>query len=151
VIRLGSLAGYAFEGPRLLAGWTAPERPGVYAVLYRPDPSGGSERYGVLYVGHSDDLSTEGFPFDHERAACWLKRVDGDRFRLHICTLEAPGALSGHREEITRELLAMYEPGCNEERYDRTWQEQWIGDYRAPTTGPLTTSRDLSDEGKEEL
>jgi hypothetical protein len=150
VIRLGSLAGHAFEGPRLLAGWTAPERPAVYAILYRPDPSAKRERYGVIYVGHSDDLSREGFPFDHERAACWLKRVDGDRFRLHICTLEAPGATAGHREEITRELLAMYEPGCNKERYDRTWQEQWIGDYRAPTTGPLTTSRHLSDEGSEE-
>ena len=28
VIRLGSLAGYPFEGPRVLAGWTPPERRG---------------------------------------------------------------------------------------------------------------------------
>jgi hypothetical protein len=79
-------------------------------------------------------------------AKCWLKRVDGDRFRLHICTLEAPGALARHREQITQELLAVYEPGCNPERYAQSWREQWIGDYQAPTTGPLTTRRSLSDE-----
>ena len=31
VIRLGSLAGYPFEGPRVLAGWTVPPVPAVYA------------------------------------------------------------------------------------------------------------------------
>ena len=39
MIRLGSLAGYPFEGPRLLAGWTPPAEPAVYVVLYRPDPA----------------------------------------------------------------------------------------------------------------
>ena len=38
VIRLGSLAGLTFEGPRVLAGWTAPAAAGVYAVLYKPTP-----------------------------------------------------------------------------------------------------------------
>lgn len=146
MIRLGSLAGYAFEGPRLLAGWAAPSRPGVYAILYRPDPEADAERYGVIYVGHSEDLSEVGLPFDHPMARCWLKRVEENRFRLHICTLEAPGAEAKHREQITRELLAVYKPGCNPERYDQSWQEHWIGDYRAPTTGPLTTRRNLSEE-----
>jgi len=38
VIRLGSLAGYPFEGPRVLAGWTPPARAAVYAILYKPEP-----------------------------------------------------------------------------------------------------------------
>lgn len=141
MIRLGSLAGYAFEGPRLLAGFTPPERPAVYAVLYRPDPEKNPERYGVLYVGHTDDLSQERLPFGHPLAKCWLDRVNGDRFKLHICFLEAPGALASHREQIMHELVAIYEPGCNPEQYDQTWREQWIGDYEAPTTLPLTTKR----------
>ena len=33
VIRLGSLAGYPFEGPRVLAGWTPPARPAVFAIV----------------------------------------------------------------------------------------------------------------------
>jgi hypothetical protein len=145
VIRLGTLAGYSFEGPRLLAGWTPPKRAGVYALLYRPEPEAKPERYGVIYVGHSDDLSGEGFPFRHPAARCWLNRVGGDRYRLHVCYLEAPGALPTHREQITRELVAIYKPGCNSDHYDQAWEEHWIGDYEAPgTTGPLTTGRDPS-------
>ena len=142
MIRLGTLAGYAFEGPRLLAGFTPPNRPAVYAILYRPKPDTNPERYGVLYVGHSDDLSREHFPFNHPAAGCWLKRVEGDRFKLHICYLEAPGALASHREQIMRELIAIYEPGCNPEQYDQSWEDHWIGEYETPgTTGPLTTDR----------
>lgn len=144
MIRLGTLAGYAFEGPRLLAGFTPPDRPAVYAVLYRPDPEASPERYGVLYVGYSDDLSAERLPFQHPQAECWLKRVGGERFKLHICFLEAPGAQAGHREQIARELIAVYKPGCNPEMFDHAWSEHWIGDYEAPTTGPLTTGRDPS-------
>jgi len=144
VIRLGSLAGYSFEGPRLLAGWTPPGTPAVYAILYRPEPETRPERYGVLYVGESGDMSKEGLPFRHRAAKCWLTRVEGDRFRLHICTLDAPGATESHREQIRRELVATYEPGCNSDQYDPAWREQWIGDYTAPTTGPLTTGRDPS-------
>lgn len=113
----------------------------MYAILYKPKPDTNPERYGVLYVGHAEDLSQERFPFRHPAAPCWLKRVDGDRYKLHICFLEAPGALAPHREQIMRELVAIYEPGCNPDHYDQTWRDQWIGDYRAPTTGPLTTDR----------
>lgn len=145
MIRLGSLAGYAFEGPRLLAGWTPPKLPAVFAIVYKPEPEKSPERYAVLFVGHSDDLSKEHLPFRHPMAGCWLDRVGGDRFKLHICTLEAPGAQPPHREQIVRELVATYHPGCNPEQYDNAWQEHWIGDYEAPTTRPLTTRRDPSD------
>jgi hypothetical protein len=143
MIRLGSLAGYPFEGPRVLAGWTAPARAGVYAVMYRPDQA--KAEYGVLYVGHSDDLSAERFPFDHPAAGRWLARVDGKRFDLHIATYEVPGGTRGHREQIARELISIYHPGCNEDQYDQAWEEHWIGEYQTPgTTGPLTTDRDPS-------
>jgi hypothetical protein len=141
MIRLGSLAGYPFEGPRVLAGWTAPARAGVFAIMYKPDPA--KSEFGVLYVGHSDDLSTESLPFDHPAAACWLKRVDGKRFDLHIAIYEIPGGTRGHREQIARELTAIYQPGCNEDQYDQAWKDHWIGEYETPgTTGPLTTRRE---------
>ena len=35
MIRLGSLAGYPFDGPRLLAGWTPSPGPAVYAIMYK--------------------------------------------------------------------------------------------------------------------
>jgi hypothetical protein len=72
MIRLGSLAGYPFEGPRVLGGWTPTPTPAVYAIVYKPAPEEKPEQYAVIYVGHSEDLSTERFPFHHPRAACWI-------------------------------------------------------------------------------
>ncbi|MCW2693224.1 MAG: hypothetical protein JWM67_1828 [Mycobacterium sp.] len=141
MIRLGSLAGYPFEGPRVLAGWTPPAVAAVYAILYRPDPVGRVNDHAVIYVDHAQDLSRERLPFRHPRASCWIKRA-GDRWHLYICTYEVPGGLRSHREQITRELTATYQPGCNAQQYDSAWKDEWIGEYDAPTTRPLTTGRD---------
>jgi hypothetical protein len=140
VIRLGSLAGYAFEGPRVLAGWTPPDRPAVYAIMCPRDPERRSQEYAVIYIGHSEDLSTERFPFRHPAAARWIRRA-GSKWDLHVAVYEVPGGLPSHRQQIARELIAVYRPSCNTERYDQTWREEWIGEYQAPTTAPLTTGR----------
>jgi hypothetical protein len=134
VIRLGSLAGYSFEGPRLLGGWTAPALAAVYAIAYKPDPE--REHYAVIYVGHSDDLSAERFPFQHPRAACWIRRA-GSKWRVYIATFEVPGGARPHREQIARELMAVYRPSCNDQQFDHAWKDEWIGEYSAPTTGPV--------------
>ena len=134
MIRLGSLAGYPFEGPRLLGGWTPPVQAAVYAIAYKPDPD--REHYAVIYVGHSDDLAAERFPFQHPRAACWIRRA-GSKWRLHICTFEVPGGARPHREQIARELMAVYRPSCNEQQFDHAWKDEWIADHSAPTTGPV--------------
>jgi hypothetical protein len=141
MIRLGSLAGYPFEGPRALAGWTPPARAAVYAIVFKPDADPKPDRYAVTYVGESGDMSTERLPFNHPQARCWVRRA-GSRWNLYICTYEVPGGLPSHREQIVRELIAVYHPTCNPERYDPSWKEQWIGGYTAPTAGPLTTDRD---------
>ncbi len=135
MIRLGTLGGYAFSGPRLLGGWSPPARPGVYAILYRPDLE--AQRYAVAYVGHADDLSAEGLPFRHRRAACWTARA-GSKWKVHVAFLEVPGGTRGHREAIAAELMSQYRPSCNEERFGAAWREEWIGAYTdAPTTAPL--------------
>jgi hypothetical protein len=137
MIRLGSAAGYPFEGPRLLAGWTAPARAAVYVIMYKPDPAAKPEQYTVIYVGHGDDLSVERFPFRHPAAACWTKRA-GDKWKIYIATYEAPGGTGSHREQTARELIAIYRPGCNDQQYDPAWKDEWIGDYTAPTTNSVT-------------
>lgn len=123
MIRLGSAAGYLFNGPRLLGGWTPPGRPGVYVVMYRLAPS---SRYAVIYAGHADDLSRAGLPFRHPRTPCWTKRA-GDRWHLHVAWFEVPGDTRPHREQIVAELIATYAPHCNTEKYDNTWRPEWIG------------------------
>lgn len=140
MIRLGSLAGYPFEGPRALAGWTPPARAAVYAVLARTEPSKPQE-FTVIYVGHSDDLAAEGFPFRHSRSPAWIKRA-GNKFNLHICWYEVPGGTRAHREQISRELIAIYDPSCNLEKFDKAWKAEWIGEYDTAVTEPLTTDRD---------
>jgi len=134
VIRLGTLAGYPFEGPRLLGGWTPPAVAAVYAIAYKPDPD--REQYAVIYVGHGDDLSAERFPFQHPRAACWIRRA-GSKWRVYIATFEVPGGTRPHREQIVRELTAVYRPSCNDQQFDHAWKDQWIGAYEAPTAGPV--------------
>ncbi len=140
MIRLGSLAGYPFEGPRVLAGWTPPAVAAVYAILCK-DSSG--EQYAVIFVGESDDLSREHFPFNHPRAGCWVKRA-GDRFKLSICTYEVPGGLPSHREQIVRELAAIYHPSCNADQYDAAWKDEWIGEYTRPHRRPAQHRRDAT-------
>ena len=138
MIRLGSLAGYPFDGPRLLGGWTPPPVAAVYAVMYKPDPVTKPENYAVIYVGHAGDLSGERFPFTHPRARCWISRA-GSKWKVYVCVYEVPGGTSAHREQIARELIAVYRPSCNEQQYDHAWKDEWIGEYSAaPTTAPVT-------------
>ena len=138
MIRLGSLAGYPFEGPRLLAGWTPPQAAAVYAILYKPDPTTKPENYAVIYVGHAEDPSKERFPFKHPRAACWIQRA-GSKWKVYVASYQVPGGTAAHREQITRELAAVYRPSCNEQQYDHAWKDEWIGEYSAaPNTAPVT-------------
>lgn len=141
MIRLGSLAGYLFEGPRLLGGWTPPPVAAVFVIMYRPAPDDRPDRYAVSYVDHSDDLSAERFPFQHPRAACWVKRA-GSKWKVHIATFEVPGGTRAHREQIARELIAVYKPSCNTQQYDKAWEDRWIGEYETRTTKPLSTPKD---------
>lgn len=138
MIRLGSLGGYPFEGPRVLGGWHAPQEPGIFAILTRPNVD--QQRFEVIYVGHADDLSDEGLPFDHEYANRWIER-SGGKWSLSIATYAIPGGLRSHRERISEELIAIYHPSCNPNQFDRSWRDEWIGSYTAPTTNPLTTDR----------
>src|SRR5258707_11671158 len=111
MIRLGSVAGYPFEGPRLLAGWPPPAAPAVYAILCQPDPDTGPNRYAVIYVGHSDDLSAERLPFRHPDAHLWVRRARS-RWEGYVAPYEGPRGGPPHPGEITRELTAIYPPSC---------------------------------------
>jgi hypothetical protein len=129
MIRLGSLAGYPFEGPRVLGGWTPPPVPAVYAVLLRPQPD--RDRYTVIDVDESGDLTGAGLPFRHPRAGCWIART-GSRWNLYVCWYEVPGDSAAQRAEIVRQLVATYHPKCCDSQYDNDWHPTWLNDKRAP-------------------
>src|SRR5260221_6832147 len=70
-------------------------RSAVFAILYRPDPDARPGRYAVSYVGHSDDLSAERFPFKHPRTG-------------HRCaprSEEHTSELQSHSDLVCRPLL----------------------------------------------
>jgi len=47
---------------------------------------------------------------------------------VYICTYEVPGGGRAHREQIARELTAIYRPRCNDQQNDQAWKDQWIGE-----------------------
>jgi hypothetical protein len=65
-------------------------------------------------------------------------RRAGSKWKVYICTFEVPGGTRPHREQIARELTAIYRPSCNDQQYDQSWKAEWIGEYSAPTTGPVS-------------
>lgn len=140
MIRLGSLGGYPFEGPRVLGGFHGSEDPAIFAIFTKAGAE--TQRFEVIYLGHTDDLTEAGLPFDHLHADRWIDRAGG-KWNLWIATYVIPGGLPSHRQRITEELMAIYRPSCNSETFDRTWKDEWIGSYSAPnTTDPLTTDRE---------
>jgi len=80
--------------------------------------------------------------------AC-IRHFDGRNDRAGVCAAILAASLvadSGlhcggraHREQIARELIAIYRPRCNIQQYDQAWKDHWIGEYSAPTTGPLAS------------
>ncbi len=77
-------------------------------------------------------------PFKHPRAVCWIQRA-GSKWKVYVGSYEVPGGTRAHREQIARELTAVYRPSCNEQQYDHAWKDEWIGEYSAaPTTAPVT-------------
>jgi hypothetical protein len=141
MIRLGSLAGYPFEGPRALAGWTPLKIPAVYTIMTLNDPINKPQEFSTIFVGHNGDLTSLGLPYKHPRSPAWIARAK-NKFNLYICWYEIPGGSERHREQIARELMAVYSPSCNVEQYDQTWKDEWIGEYSNAFTDPLTTDRD---------
>lgn len=139
MIRLGSLAGYSFEGPYTLGGWNPLDQPGVYAIMYKPDT--GKDTYAVVYVGHTDNFQDEGFPFKHPAAPCWTERA-GTQWKLFIAYFLVPGGTRSIRQGIAQELNAVYEPICNEDQYVQHWEPEWIGDYESNLTKKLMLSTD---------
>ncbi|MGH4023534.1 MAG: hypothetical protein ACRDRV_03010, partial [Pseudonocardiaceae bacterium] len=105
-------------------------------IMYKPDPDTKPDRYAVIYVGHADDLAEAGLPFKHPKSNSWIERA-GTKWKLHIATYEVVGWSRSHREMIANELTAIYDPHCNEHKFDKAWKDEWIGEYTSELTGPL--------------
>lgn len=135
-IRLGSLAGYSFEGPYTLATWTPPAKPGVYVIMYKPNEKKKPNTHAVIYVGQNMDLSEEGLPKNHPQAHCWAERA-GSPWKLYVAYYSFPGSTPRQLISVQTDLIAHYNPYCNEQKFDKGWQDKWVGEYTSSLTGPL--------------
>lgn len=124
MIRLGSLAGYIFDGPRVLGGWTPPSKPAVYGILYKPEPDTKPDKYAVISTSGTRTISPRKASRSNPRARCWIESANS-KWKVHICTLEVEGGGRAHRVQITNELASVYHPHCNEQQYDNTWKDEW--------------------------
>ena len=101
---------------------------------------------GLRERGDSEDVAEEiaARTVNKERARAG-EAMTSSRTSIDDVSSSRRGGLRSHREQIAQELAAIYKPSCNDTHYDRSWKDEWIGGYTAPTTGPLTTSRDPGD------
>ena len=137
MIRLGSLAGYPFEGPRAArrAG-PPPAAAAVYAIFYKPEPGGqaGPVRGHLRRPRRRPVRRALPVPAPARGVLGAPRRARSGRSTS--ATYEVPGGSRAHREQIARELTAIYRPSCNTQQYDPSWKDEWIGEYTAPTHRP---------------
>ena len=128
MIRLGSLAGYPFEGPRLLGGWTPPagRRRVRDHVQARPGDQAGPVRGHLRRPLRGPVRRALPVPAPARRL---LGAAGPATWKVYICTYEVPGGTAAHREQIARELDRDLPAGCNEQQYDQAWKDEWIGEY----------------------
>ena len=145
MIRLGSLAGYPFEGPRVLAGWTPPAAPAVYAIVVqaRAGHQARAVRRHLRRPLRRPVHRAVPVPATRgRRAGCGGPATGGSSTSART---RCPGGLRSHREQIARELTAIYHPSCNTEQYDQAWKDEWIGEYtradRPARSPPAATPR----------
>lgn len=102
---------YAFEGPYTLGAWAAPDKGGIFAIMYRQSTR--AERYAVIYLGEEENFAEAGFPFRHPQAPCWVARIE-KRWNLRVAYLLLPGSTASVRRAIAKTLAEQYSPICNE-------------------------------------
>jgi len=125
MIRLGLAGRVPVRGPAAAGRLDSPGRGGGVRDRLQAGPGGKTGQVRGHLRRALDDLAKERFPFQHPRAHCWIRRA-GSKFRVYICTYEVPGGGRAHREQIVRELTAIYQPRCNEQQFDQAWKDEWI-------------------------
>ena len=110
------IGGYEFGEPEQLHEWDPPYRRGTYAILAVETPVAVSlmfDRYRVVYVGKSTNMSERGFENHHKRS-CWDASVrPGSEHRL-VATHLMPNATELELDRAERTLIQDLDPPCND-------------------------------------
>lgn len=101
---------YMFEGPYQLESWSAPRKSAVYAIMHKENPL--VSRYTIDYFGECENLADRGFPFNHHKAECWIRRA-GSKSNVYVALHYMPGSTAYERQRVEAELVRQYAPKCN--------------------------------------
>ncbi len=103
---------YEFSEPSRIAKWVPPESAGLYVIL-KPDLSSSPLPLKPIYFGQSEDLSERGFIKSHHKYKDWIKKV-GEEEHIFIAIHQMLGSSEEERKTIEAELIAKYQPVCND-------------------------------------
>ena len=99
---------YEFEGPYVLGIWRPPSIAGLYAIMHL----GAESKYIVDYIGETKDFLTRGFPWEHEKSACFIREA-GSKELVTIAIHPMPDSSKLERTGIESILVRHWNPSCN--------------------------------------
>ncbi len=103
---------YEFSEPVKITKWEPPESRGLYAIL-EPDLSAGHPPFKPIYFGQIENFAERGFIESHGKYPDWIKEAR-EIDNLFIAIYLMPGSTEGERKAIETELIAQYQPACND-------------------------------------
>jgi len=103
---------YEFSEPTRIAKWVPPKSAGLYVIL-KPDLSSSPLPLKPIYFGQSEDLSERGFIKSHHKYKDWIKTA-GEEEHIFIAIYQMLGSTEEERKTIEAELIAKYQPVCND-------------------------------------
>lgn len=104
--------GHVFVGLGPLDNWEGPAGPGLYVVLFPPNPDTAPGQFKALYFGEAEELSSAEFFRAHPKYRCCVSEAE-KADRLHFAACVMPESTPMDRKQTQRALAEQYRPMCN--------------------------------------
>lgn len=103
---------YEFSEPVKITKWEPPESRGLYVIL-KPDLSSSPLPLKPIYFGQTGNFAERGFIKSHEKYKDWIREVVEEE-HIFIAIYLMAGSTEEERKTIETELIARYQPACND-------------------------------------
>jgi len=102
---------HEFSKPRRIAKWEPPKASGLYVIL-KPDLSSSPIPLKPIYFGQSRNFAELGLLKSHE-ICNWVKETEAED-GVFIAIYIMLGSIEEERKTMEAELIAKYQPACNQ-------------------------------------
>ena len=104
---------YEFSEPTQITKWEPPESKGLYAILKPDIHAEGLLPVKPIYFGQTENFAERGFIKSHKKYPDWIEEAR-EIDNLFIAIYLMPGSTEEERKAIETELIAKYQPVCND-------------------------------------